>query len=83
MGKNDKVFYEILTPREKLLFNCLVTIFLQEKYIRNQHKRNKAKTKLIMPKLLVVLNVMHCAIWYHLHNLKNVKNTHGGVFHVF
>ena len=23
--------------------------------------------------------VMRCAIWYHLHNLKNVKNTHGGV----
>ena len=22
---------------------------------------------------------MRCAIWYHLHNLKNVKNTHGGV----
>ena len=22
---------------------------------------------------------MHCAIWYHLYNLKNVKNTHGGV----
>ena len=22
--------------------------------------------------------VMRCAIWYHLHNLKNVKNTHGG-----
>ena len=22
---------------------------------------------------------MLCAIWYHLHNLKNVKNTHGGV----
>ena len=22
--------------------------------------------------------VMLCAIWYHLHNLKNVKNTHGG-----
>ena len=22
---------------------------------------------------------MHCAIWYHLNNLKNVKNTHGGV----
>ena len=20
---------------------------------------------------------MLCAIWYHLHNLKNVKNTHG------
>ena len=22
---------------------------------------------------------MRCAIWYHLYNLKNVKNTHGGV----
>ena len=25
------------------------------------------------------LCVMRCAIWYHLYNLKNVKNTHGGV----
>ena len=24
-------------------------------------------------------NVMRCAIWYHLYNFKNVKNTHGGV----
>ena len=24
-------------------------------------------------------NEMLCAIWFHLHNLKNVKNTHGGV----
>ena len=23
---------------------------------------------------------MFCGIWYDLHNLKNVKNTHGGVF---
>ena len=23
--------------------------------------------------------VMRCAIWYHLHNLKNMKNTQGGV----
>ena len=22
---------------------------------------------------------MRCAIWYHLYNLKNVKNAHGGV----
>ena len=22
---------------------------------------------------------MRCAIWYQLYNLKNVKNTHGGV----
>ena len=26
------------------------------------------------------LFVMLCAIWYHLYNFKNVKNTHGGVF---
>ena len=25
------------------------------------------------------LYVMRCAIWYHLQNLKNVKNTHGRV----
>ena len=24
-------------------------------------------------------HVMFCAIWYHLYNFKNVKNTHGGV----
>ena len=23
--------------------------------------------------------VVRCAIWYHLYNLKDVKNTHGGV----
>ena len=23
--------------------------------------------------------VVRCTIWYHLYNLKNVKNTHGGV----
>ena len=23
--------------------------------------------------------VMRCAIWYHVYNLKNVKNTHGGL----
>ena len=22
---------------------------------------------------------MFCALWYHLYNLKNMKNTHGGV----
>ena len=28
----------------------------------------------IIPKI-----VMHCVIWYHLRDLKNVKNSHGGV----
>ena len=26
---------------------------------------------------------MHCTIWYHMYNLKNVKNTHWGVFFIF
>ena len=26
-----------------------------------------------------IANMVRCAIWYHLHNSKNVKNTHGGV----
>ena len=26
--------------------------------------------------------VMFCAIWYHLYNLKNIKNTNGGVLHL-
>ena len=29
--------------------------------------------------LIADFDVMSSAIWYHLYNLKNVKNTHGGV----
>ena len=32
----------------------------------------------VMSKIWIIIE-MFCAIWYHLHNLKNVKNTHGGV----
>ena len=28
---------------------------------------------------VILLHVMLCPIWYHLHSLKNVKNTDGGV----
>ena len=28
---------------------------------------------------LCVYHVIFCAIWYHLHNFKNVENTYGGV----
>ena len=31
----------------------------------------------------IELFVVLCAIWYHEDNLKNVKNTHGGVFFTF
>ena len=29
--------------------------------------------------IFFTMNVMRCAIWHYLHNLKNVKNTHGEV----
>ena len=32
-----------------------------------------------LPGRIIQSVVMFCAIWYHLYNLKNVKNTHGGV----
>ena len=28
---------------------------------------------------MLIITMMFCGIWYHLNNLKNVKNTHGGV----
>ena len=34
---------------------------------------------LVFSSVLYYKHVMHCVIWYHLYNLKNVKNTHGGV----
>ena len=42
------------------------------------------KTKFLNHLLRIALSikdvfVVHCAIWYHLYNFKNVKNTHGGV----
>ena len=44
-----------------------VTSFLMDNL--NQRKKIKFRPD----------NVMRYAIWYHLHNLKNVKNTYGGV----
>ena len=40
---------------------------------------SKTKVSLIAIKTLSIADVMFCAIWYYLYNLKNVKNTHGGM----
>ena len=40
---------------------------------------SKTKVSLIAIKTLSIADVMFCAIWYYLYNLKNVKNTHGRV----
>ena len=39
---------------------------------------NSFYNNFVMSKMWIIIE-MFCAIWYHLHNLKNVKNTHGGV----
>ena len=41
---------------EKLQLNCLVAIFLREKYAQHQRKQKKVKTKSIKPKLMEKLN---------------------------
>ena len=47
-------------------FFTKITYFLSLDILRNFQVRAR-------------IHLMRCAIWYHLHNLKNVKNTHGGV----
>ena len=61
-------------------FHCLAK-FLQCRYLMTLHCIVYFSTEL---KLVRLWNkkkylVVFCAIWYHLYNLKNVKNTHGGV----
>ena len=36
----------------------------------------------LLNKFALLKHVMRCAIWYHLYNLKNVKNTHGEVLNL-
>ena len=43
-------------------------------YFKYQTSQNCSITMLV-----VSIRVMPCAIWYHLCNFKNVKNTHGGL----
>ena len=45
----------------------------------DQQNRRICKCNMHMVVSLKYIFVMRCAIWYHLYNLKNVKNTHGRV----
>ena len=47
---------------------------IPEKFSKLFHLVNAAKSSTFI-KLYETL----CAIWYHLYNLRNMKNTHGGV----
>ena len=53
-------------------------------YIKNTSRLGNAKKNVTslsfnLPLLDFFIYVVHCAIWQHLYNFKNVKNTHGGV----
>ena len=54
--------------------------FLPLSYHRS-YVSQKSCRQLFLNSHIMIANsdVMFCAIWYHLYNLKNVKNTHGGV----
>ena len=52
--------------------NCSIAILVD--IFKYQTSQNCSITMLV-----VSIRVMPCAIWYHLCNLKNVKNTHGGL----
>ena len=71
-------------------FYCKATIF--SKLLNTRHKQTDVKAEypfeLVHTDFTSAINpigkdafkyVIFCSIWYHLHNLKNVKNTHGGV----
>ena len=49
-------------------------------YLKHARERGNEKS-LILDTIFENLAtfMMRCAIWYHLYNFENVKNTHGGV----
>ena len=50
-------------------------------YVRKSIRFNIVNSKILSKFVfnVIFINVMRCAIWYHLYNIKIVKNTHGGV----
>ena len=57
---------------EKCIFKNVKRSLL---FYNDCHQRELCEIKLYFH----VINVVRCAISYHVHNLKNVNNTHGGV----
>ena len=69
---------EAIVKKEKKI----VRNYFQEKLlgiVRMFHSRKLNHNKKMHERTLRIVYEMVCAILYHLHNLKNMKNTHGGV----
>ena len=63
--------WPFLLTREKYLL--VWNYFMSKKLLENNYQSLNKKP------CVIKFYVMHWTIWFHLHNLKNVKNTHGGV----
>ena len=71
------LFYEVAF---KIAFYlCKNTVKLYMEYSCHVQTRIRNYYLDMMDKLQNRVYVIRCAIWYHQYNLKNVKNTHGGV----
>ena len=64
---NDRIYEPFTKPKNKI------------KYIDKDSNHPPSVISLIQRSIELRLFVMRCTICYHLYNLKNVKNTHGGV----
>ena len=67
---------ELLAQVCPIIFYQLELLLVNLKSI-DQAMQGKHYRKIIWT--LQLIYVVYCTIWYHLYNLKNVENTHGGV----
>ena len=64
-----------------LLEPILTTVILSLIFtgmLKDISKEKLYQERLQLQRLPALIHI-RCAIWYHLHNLKNVKNTHGAL----
>ena len=64
---------------KRKIFNLAQIIFHKEITGNSYHKVLRLYLGHLYIIALTRINMVRCAIWYNFYNLKNVKNTHGGV----
>ena len=66
---------EMCKVKQKMAPNMICDLFKETEHPYNLQSDHTVRTYIVKTLQYVVF----CAIWYHSHDLKNVKNTHGGV----
>ena len=59
--------------------SCKARSIWLEKITFSKNWRQRIDLKVVKSAASLLTCVMGCTIWYHLYNLQNVKNNHGGV----